>query len=1158
MAWPMSQDFNEAIQFPAACFEDAELRQGTVVVNKLGLPLPRSGNFADVYAVSAGDRKWAVKCFTRQIPGLRDRYLEISKYLAQVQLPFMVEFKFLEQGIKVRGQWYPVLRMDWVEGFALNEFVKDHVSEPQVLGTLCQIWVKLAARLREANLAHCDVQHGNILLVPAAKAATLSVRLVDYDGMWVPALELLKSIELGHPNYQHPQRLRETIWSPRIDRFAHLIIYTALRALIVGGRPMWDRYDNGDNLLFKQADFEAPTRSPLFADLLRSNHPEVRPLAEALIQALRVPLDHVPLLEDQIRTPMPASPGRRTAVQAPLQPSIVPAPAGRYVRRRRTPAGRVAAILVAVLVGLAGALVLLVSREGSRTADRQPPIAQGNLDTEHRETGQSSPPSRPATTRPRTFLVRPTTTKSTSLPEDPKTTPDVTPKLRFIAMPTMQLEQHGWARGAANVQMLDNDLGFCFLSALSGCFAGDGEEVKVTVEEGRWQLVGRTQKPLTGGATSLRGPERRLFEAEVKEYTWKPGNPPLPLLPREDGFCFLSGVGGGFIGDGEEVGVFLAPDRQWYLHGRAGTPIWGKALVVRTKQAGVFRARIREHAWTAGNPPMKMIRRTDGFCVLASVGGGFRGAGEEVKVYLGEDDYWYLGGRSGGPRLHARAISIDLVTDAAPPAPVPAIEEQRKAEKLIRSLFNDEFAKTKPTDQLALADKLLEQATATKDDPAARYVLYRDALDLTANAADPAMACQIASLLATKYAVKAPDLKATALAKAAKATGLAGKPTLLQTALLVLDEAVRDDDFRAAAKLLELAEATASELKVKQLSAAVQTWKDRLDPLQKAYAAACDAEATLNRDPADAKANGAFGKYQCFWKGKWDRGLPRLARADDQNLRELAGKDLARPQQAEQQAAVGDGWWALAEADEEGSPVRTELLRRSLYWYRQAAPGLTGLSRTKVDTRLAQLGKNPALEPPSRFVILPLDKVATAVSTKPMFNNLPNDTLALPTWGAQEVYKVPFVVTDPKQGVVRNAIVLHGPMGTVSRKMPQTVRVPCQASAGVIHMLGGVSGWGFPTVGEKSVSLTVRLHYENGLVEDHPLVNGLHLADYGAHIEVPESRLAYKNAHKQIRYLSITPKRLTPIKEIEFIKGKDNTAPVVLGITIEKPDWTGR
>src|SRR3954470_6109833 len=138
MPWPMSQDYNEAVQDPAFSFADPDLKQGEAVCNALGIPQPCSGNFADVYALQSGQRKWAVKCFTRQIPGLQERYVQISSYLKQVALPFMVEFTFLEQGIRVRGQWYPVLKMQWVEGAQLNTFVRDNLDKPQLLQTLCQ------------------------------------------------------------------------------------------------------------------------------------------------------------------------------------------------------------------------------------------------------------------------------------------------------------------------------------------------------------------------------------------------------------------------------------------------------------------------------------------------------------------------------------------------------------------------------------------------------------------------------------------------------------------------------------------------------------------------------------------------------------------------------------------------------------------------------------------------------------------------------------------------------------------------------------------------------------------------------------------------------------------------------------------------------------
>lgn len=322
MTWPMSQDYNESIQNPPHCFADPELQRGEAVTSELGLPIPYSGNFADVYAVAAGPHKWAVKCFTREIPGLKERYAAISQFLRNSQLPFMVDFRFLEQGIRVRNGWYPILKMQWVEGQALNTFVRENAAKPQVLDALCQIWHRLAVRLREANIAHCDMQHGNILMVQGAAAGRLGVRLVDYDGMCVPALEFLKSVEVGHPSYQHPQRLRERVYGMDVDRFSNLVIYTALRALKVEGKALWDRYDNGDNLLFRQADFTDPPASPLFQELLKSSDPDVTKLARALATASQQTMDGVPPLEQLIGMPKTVvDPLRPVPVQKPSRGS---------------------------------------------------------------------------------------------------------------------------------------------------------------------------------------------------------------------------------------------------------------------------------------------------------------------------------------------------------------------------------------------------------------------------------------------------------------------------------------------------------------------------------------------------------------------------------------------------------------------------------------------------------------------------------------------------------------------------------------------------------------------------------------------------------------------------------------------------------------------
>jgi hypothetical protein len=325
MAWPKATDFIEAVQDLAVAVEDEELRGGEVARTPLGLPMLWSGNFADVFKIHcrATGNTWALKCFTRQVPGQRDRYRHIAACLEEARLPFTVPFVYLDRGIQVGGQWFPAVKMEWVEGLTLAEFVEEHLDRPGNLKMLLDLWVKLASRLREAEVAHADLQHGNVLLVPAS-GSSLALRLVDYDGMYVPSLAGTRSGEVGHPAYQHPQRLREGTYNGEVDRFSHLAIYTAVRCLMLGRRELWQRFNNGDNLLFREEDFRTPGESKLFR-VLWKNLPDAdaRALLGRMVLACGARLEEAPLLDEVLEDGrvLPLSSSQEAAVSIILAPT---------------------------------------------------------------------------------------------------------------------------------------------------------------------------------------------------------------------------------------------------------------------------------------------------------------------------------------------------------------------------------------------------------------------------------------------------------------------------------------------------------------------------------------------------------------------------------------------------------------------------------------------------------------------------------------------------------------------------------------------------------------------------------------------------------------------------------------------------------------------
>jgi hypothetical protein len=115
MNWPSHTDYQDSIQNPHICFEDAELKESEVKCDMLGLPKVMSGNFASVYSVKSSQGRYAIRCFVRQVLGQQGRYARMSQQLLGLGLSSLVGFEYILRGIKVRNEWYPVVKMQWVE-----------------------------------------------------------------------------------------------------------------------------------------------------------------------------------------------------------------------------------------------------------------------------------------------------------------------------------------------------------------------------------------------------------------------------------------------------------------------------------------------------------------------------------------------------------------------------------------------------------------------------------------------------------------------------------------------------------------------------------------------------------------------------------------------------------------------------------------------------------------------------------------------------------------------------------------------------------------------------------------------------------------------------------------------------------------------------------
>jgi serine/threonine protein kinase len=315
MLLPRGDEYLTAVQNPRSAFSDTELKDCAPEVDQFGIPKPYSGGFTATFHLLNQSREWAVRCFTRAISDLQQRYAAIDRFLARTNERFLVETFYLSQGIRIAGQWYPVIKMRWVKGDTLNSFIAKSIGNVGRTKQLVPEFLALVRRLQQLGIAHGDLQHGNILVRDG------KLCLIDYDGMFLPKLARLKTNEIGHPNYQHPGR-NASHYGPAIDRFSSIVIYLGLRAISESPK-LWSKYDDSENILFRAEDLVNPGGSALLRELSA-----LSPLSADVVKfhgVCQLPFDEIPDLETFIsgrfRHPDVAS-ARVATSSAPPAPAL--------------------------------------------------------------------------------------------------------------------------------------------------------------------------------------------------------------------------------------------------------------------------------------------------------------------------------------------------------------------------------------------------------------------------------------------------------------------------------------------------------------------------------------------------------------------------------------------------------------------------------------------------------------------------------------------------------------------------------------------------------------------------------------------------------------------------------------------------------------------
>ena len=264
MQYPLISEYLAAIQDAHDNLD--KLNHLVPVLDKHGEPYRSSGAFAVVFKMKDEQtgKCYALKCFTEEQEGRAEAYRQIAEELEFVDSPYITSVKYLEKELFVDSNCeddeFPVLLMDWIEGETMETYIAENYTDSYEMSMLCYRFCKMAAWLRSQSFAHGDIKPDNIIVRPDG-----TLTLVDYDGMFVPAMKGQKSPTIGTKDFSHPLRTMDD-FDETIDDFSLASIALSLKAISLDSS-LLQSYGASDRLLFSATDYLDLSKSKIFTAL---------------------------------------------------------------------------------------------------------------------------------------------------------------------------------------------------------------------------------------------------------------------------------------------------------------------------------------------------------------------------------------------------------------------------------------------------------------------------------------------------------------------------------------------------------------------------------------------------------------------------------------------------------------------------------------------------------------------------------------------------------------------------------------------------------------------------------------------------------------------------------------------------------------------------
>lgn len=257
------QDIITAIKNSGIFLRIPELQGAKPRLKVDGNPFAIVGGFNMVFQLEHQNKKWAFRVWHVPMGENIERYRKISKYLSEKKLSYFANFIYDEKGILVNGILLDTIRMEWLEGILLKDYIEKNLNDKPKLERLANDFLEMSKTLRANKISHGDLQEGNLLVDDSGK-----ISLVDYDSICIPEIEGQSELVTGLKGYQHPSRFKNSKASLKADYFSELIIYLSILG-IAKKTELWEKYQVKDTcyLLFTETDFKDFENSEIYKDL---------------------------------------------------------------------------------------------------------------------------------------------------------------------------------------------------------------------------------------------------------------------------------------------------------------------------------------------------------------------------------------------------------------------------------------------------------------------------------------------------------------------------------------------------------------------------------------------------------------------------------------------------------------------------------------------------------------------------------------------------------------------------------------------------------------------------------------------------------------------------------------------------------------------------